>query len=130
VPVIRSKYSLLAAVPVFVSGDYCKKTGLDALDVVWHFGVTMPLTSASEKPVFKRDGVRFLMKDDPHEVPCQISHQDLLFFGRTVGMSDTALVFAGYREEIERAASDKYDRTCRGDYEIIIVTARSFGRFG
>jgi Protein of unknown function (DUF1488) len=99
------------------------KAGLDALDVVWHFGVTMPLTSASEKPVFKRDRVRFLMKDGPHEVTCQISHQDLLFFGRTVGMSDTALVFAGYREEIERAASDRWDCAGRGDYEIIVITA-------
>jgi Protein of unknown function (DUF1488) len=63
----------------------------------------MPLTSVSERAVFKRDGVRFLMKDGAHEVPCQIAQHDLTFFGRTVGMSDTALVFAAYREAIERA---------------------------
>jgi hypothetical protein len=90
--------------------------------VVWHFGVTMPLTRASERPVFSRDGVRFLMKEDPHEVSCHISHDDLSSFGRTVGMRDTALIFEAYREEIECAASDKYDRTGRGD-EIIIVNA-------
>jgi hypothetical protein len=33
------------------------------------------------------------------------------------------LIFEAYRQEIERAASDKYDRTGRGDYEITIVTA-------
>ena len=83
----------------------------------------MPLTRASERPVFRKDGVRFLMKEGPHEAPCHISHDDLLSFGRTVGMRDTALIFEAYREEIERAASDKYDRTGRGDYGIIIVTA-------
>jgi hypothetical protein len=33
-------------------------------------------------------------------------------------MSDTALIFAAYRKEIERAASNKYDRFAIGDYEI------------
>jgi Protein of unknown function (DUF1488) len=83
----------------------------------------MPLTRASERPVFRRDGVRFLMKEGPREVPCHIYQDDLSSFGRTVGMRDTALIFEAYREEIERAASDKYDRTGRGDYEIIIVSA-------
>jgi hypothetical protein len=87
----------------------------------------MPLTRASARPVFRRDGVRFLMKDGPHDVPCQISHHDLSSFGRTVGMSDTTLIFAAYREEIERAASDKCDRNGRDDYEIIIVTAADLG---
>jgi hypothetical protein len=31
-------------------------------------------------------------------------------------MSDTALIFAGYREEIERATNEKYDRPCRDHY--------------
>jgi hypothetical protein len=65
VPVIRSKCSLPVAAPVFVAGDSATKAGLEALDV-WHLGVTMPLTRASERPAFRRDGVRFLMKEGPH----------------------------------------------------------------
>jgi len=67
----------------------------------------MPLTSTFEKPVFKRDGVAFLTKDGPHRVPCQIFHHDLLSFFGTVSMNDAALIFAAYREMIERAASEK-----------------------
>ena len=42
-------------------------------------------------------------------------------------MSDTALIFAGYRDEIERAANDKYDRPVGMTiYEIITVVAADF----
>ena len=78
----------------------------------------LPLNHATIMNAPVRDGVRFLMMDGPHEVPCQISQRDLSFFGRTVGMSDTALIFAAYRKEIERAASNKYNRFAIGDYEI------------
>jgi hypothetical protein len=83
----------------------------------------MPLTRARGRPVFKRDGVRFLMRDGPNEVLCNVSLRALLSFGRTVGMDDAAMIFAAYRHRIERAASDKYDRTARGDYEIVTVMA-------
>jgi hypothetical protein len=38
-------------------------------------------------------------------------------------LSDALLIFAAYRETIERAASEKFDRTTRVDYEILTITA-------
>jgi hypothetical protein len=86
-------------------------------------GFAMPLTRAPGRPVFKRDGVRFLMRDGPDEVPCSVSYRALLAFGRTVGMDDSTIIFVAYRDQIERAASDKYDRTARADYEVVTVMA-------
>jgi hypothetical protein len=84
--------------------------------------MTMPLIRATERPVFKRDAVRFLMRDGVDEVPCRVSHRALLSLGSLLGMNDTTLIFAACRERIERAASDKYDRFARHDYEMVIVT--------
>jgi hypothetical protein len=82
----------------------------------------MPLTRAAERPVFKRDAVRFLMKDGAADVPCLVSHRALSALGSLLGMNDTTLIFAACRERIERAASDKYDRSARHDYETVTVT--------
>jgi hypothetical protein len=64
-----------------------------------------------------------MMKDAKHEVPCHINKPDLLSLAATLGLDDAALVFAAYRSAIERAASNKYDRSSQHDYEIVTVTA-------
>jgi hypothetical protein len=61
------------------------------------------------------------MQDAEYEVPCHIGSEDLLSLAP--GLSDTALIFTLYRSTIERAASDKYHRSSRHDYEIVTVTA-------
>jgi Protein of unknown function (DUF1488) len=81
----------------------------------------MPLTRASEQPVLKRDEIRFLMSNGANEVICNISHRALLAFGVTVGMTDTGDIFLAYRDEIEHAASAKYDRTAHEQYEILDI---------
>jgi hypothetical protein len=87
-----------------------------------HWGNAMPLTRASEQPVFRRDEICFLMNDGAEEVICKVSTRVLSAFGDTV--SDTVLIFRAYREEVERAASQKYDRTAREPYEILDVGER------
>jgi hypothetical protein len=84
----------------------------------------MPLTRASEQPVLRRDEIRFLMSDGGDEVICNISHRALLVLGATVGITDVRDIFSAYRDEIERAASDKYDRTAREQYEILEIGER------
>jgi hypothetical protein len=84
-------------------------------------GNAMPLTRASELAVLRQDEVRFLMSNGANEVICNISHRTLLAFGAAVGMTDARDIFWAYRDEIERAASDKHDRTTRKQYEILDV---------
>jgi hypothetical protein len=79
-------------------------------------------TRASEQPVFERDEICFLMEDGAEEVICTVSTRVLLAFDGTA--SDAVLIFRAYREEIERAASQKYDRTAREPYEILRVGER------
>jgi hypothetical protein len=55
------------------------------------------------------EGIRFLMRDGSKEVPCRVSYESLTDRGVATGM-DEAGVFEAYRNEIEQAASDKYDR--------------------
>ena len=83
----------------------------------------MPLTMGGAQPIFKRNGVSFLMMDAEREVPCHISNQDLLSLGARLGLTEAALIFMARRGAIERAASDKYDRSTRQDYEIVTVTS-------
>jgi Protein of unknown function (DUF1488) len=87
-------------------------------------GTAMPLTRASGQTVFRRNGVRFLMKDGLDEIVCSISNPVLLDFGDTVGISDIPLIFLTYREKIERAASSRYDRSTREPYEILKIGTR------
>jgi hypothetical protein len=84
----------------------------------------MPLTRASGQPVSRRDEICFLMKGSAEEVICTISTRVLLAFGAKFGMNDAPLIFWTYREEIERAANQKYDRTARHPYEILDVGER------
>jgi hypothetical protein len=84
----------------------------------------MPLTRASEQPVFRRDEICFLMNDGGEEVICTVSIRVLLALGETVGTNDAQTIFRGHREEIERAASQKYDRTARVPYETLGVGER------
>jgi hypothetical protein len=85
----------------------------------------MPLTRASEQPVFRRDEICFLMKNGAEqEVICTVSFRVLLAFGDTVGTNDLQALFSAYREEIERAASQKYDRIAREQYEVLDIVER------
>jgi hypothetical protein len=79
----------------------------------------MPLTRASEQPALRRDEIRFLMNDGAKEVICNVSDRVLLAFGAAVGMTDARDIFWAYRDEFERAASEKYDRTARQQYEVL-----------
>jgi hypothetical protein len=81
----------------------------------------MPLTRASEQPVFRWDEICFLMKDGEAQVICAVSTRVLLAFGDPISMNDAQTIFWPYREEIERAASQKYDRTAREPYEILDI---------
>jgi hypothetical protein len=58
------------------------------------------------------------------EVICTVSFRILLALGETVGANDAQTIFRGHREEIERAASQKYDRTARVPYETLGVGKR------
>jgi Protein of unknown function (DUF1488) len=82
----------------------------------------MPLTRARENYTVRADGIQFLMRDGPFEVICEIDLATLSRFGNTTGLTETVEVFQRDRATIERAASDKYDRTRRQDYEIVTVS--------
>jgi hypothetical protein len=86
----------------------------------------MPLTRASERPVLRPDEIRFLMSNGANEVICNISLRVLLALGASVGMTDTRDIFRTYRDQIERAASGKYDRSAREQYEILDVEEGDF----
>ena len=81
----------------------------------------MPLTRAIDN-YLSGDDIRFLMQDGEFEFPCCVSLQALSVLGHSVGLRDPVEVFVTYREEIERAASSKYDGTERRAYEIVTLT--------
>ncbi len=81
----------------------------------------MPLTRASDRFVMRQDDLHFLMKDGEAEVVCAISARALLAIGKAAGMSNPVFAFWGFREKIESAASAKYDRTARVDYEVLTI---------
>jgi hypothetical protein len=82
----------------------------------------MPLTRARDNFLPGPDGIRFLMQDEQIEVPCRISYEVLSRLGGIVGLSEVGEVFVIYRHRIERAASAKYDRVSRREYEVLILT--------
>jgi Protein of unknown function (DUF1488) len=83
----------------------------------------MPLTRARDNCTVCAGGIRFLMRDGRFEVICQIDVQTLSRFGSATSLAELIAVFQRDRSAIERAASDKYDRTKRQDYEIVMVTS-------
>jgi hypothetical protein len=87
----------------------------------------MPLTRARDNYTLSVDGIRFLMQDGPVAVICQIGLETLSRFGSTVGLTQLTEIFDHGRATIERAASDKYDRTSRRAYEVLIVTTADMG---
>jgi Protein of unknown function (DUF1488) len=87
----------------------------------------MPLTRARDNYTLSADGIHFLMLDGPVEVICEIGFEALSEFGSTLGLSETTEIFESGRAMIERAASDKYDRTIRRAYEVVTVTAADLG---
>jgi len=54
-------------------------------------------------------GIGFLMLDGTKEVPCRVSLEALSDRGAVTGLNEAG-VFEIYRDEIEQAASAKYDR--------------------
>ena len=83
----------------------------------------MPLTRARDNYLVSADGIRFLMRDGPFEIICEIERETLSQIGNTPDVDETSAISQRHRAMIERAASDKYDRTSRRDYEIISITA-------
>jgi hypothetical protein len=79
----------------------------------------VPLTRAQDNYISGPDSLRFLMRDGPREVLCRISRETL---SDLRAGEEGADVFEVCRGEIEQAASNKYDRTSRRDYEIVTVT--------
>ena len=84
----------------------------------------MPLTRASARFVMRQDDLHFLMKDGEAEVVCAISRSVLVAVGQTAGLSNPVFAFWTFREKIEGAASAKYDRTARADYEVLTIEER------
>ena len=82
----------------------------------------MPLARTNKRYTSGVDGVHFLMQDGPMEVVCTITVEALSQLGRTMGLTVQTEIFETSREAIERTASDKYDRTARRPYEMVIVT--------
>jgi Protein of unknown function (DUF1488) len=87
----------------------------------------MPLTRAQERYTFRVDGIHFLMQDGPMEVVCRITVEALSQFGRTIGLTESNEILETGRDAIERAASNKYDRTRRRPYEVVTVTTDDLG---
>jgi hypothetical protein len=83
----------------------------------------MPEVQSSASRTFHRN-LHFLMKDGDAEVVCAISAGVLLAIGKAAGMSNPVFAFWGFREKIEAAASAKYDRTARVDYEVLTIEER------
>ena len=71
------------------------------------------------------EGVRFLMRDGSKEVPCRVSLEALTDRGAATGM-DEASVFEAYRNEIEQAASAKYDRGQFSSDGRVYITSEEF----
>jgi hypothetical protein len=69
------------------------------------------------------DGIHFLMQDGPTVVVCRITVEALFQLGRTVSLTEPTEIFETGRDAIERAASNKYDRTSRRPYEVLTITA-------
>jgi hypothetical protein len=84
----------------------------------------MPLTRASARFVMRQDDLHFLMKDGEAEVVCAISARVLLAIGKAAGITNPVFAFWGFRDRIEDAASAKYDRTVRVDYEVLTIEER------
>jgi hypothetical protein len=83
----------------------------------------MPLTRARDNCTVCAGGIRFLMRDGRFEIICQIDVPTLSRFGTATSLAELIAIFQRDRTAIERAASHKYDRTEREDYEIVTVTA-------
>jgi hypothetical protein len=85
---------------------------------------TMPLTRASDRFVMRQGNLHFLMKDGEAEVVCAISPSVLLSIGQAAGLNNPVFAFWAFREKIEGAASAKYDRTARVEYEVLTIEER------
>jgi hypothetical protein len=70
-------------------------------------------------------GIGFLMRDGTKEVPCMVSFEALGKRAAATGL-DEARAFEIYRDEIERAASAKYDRRQVGPDGRVYVTDEEF----
>jgi hypothetical protein len=90
----------------------------------------MPLRRASSRFIKRRKAFHFLMKGDGREVICSVSERVLMALGETMGLRSPVYTFWAVRDEIERAASAKYDQTPRSDYEVIEIEERDLNISG
>ena len=90
----------------------------------------MSLTRAQERYTSSLDGIHFLMQHGPIEVVCRIAVEALSQLGQTLGLSEPNEIFETGKDAIERAASNKYDRTSRRPYEVLIITANDLSLDG
>ena len=70
-------------------------------------------------------GIGFLMRDGTKEVPCRVSLEALSDRGAVTGLNEAG-VFEIYRDEIEQAASAKYDRGQISPNGWVYVTSDEF----
>jgi hypothetical protein len=114
------------------SGQAYKKTMLGGWDAHrWQPAHARNAANASKlKYTVRDDGIHFLMQDGREEVICRITVEALSQLGRTLALTEIAEVFETGGDTIERAASDKYDQTSRGPYEVVTVTAVDLGLDG
>jgi Protein of unknown function (DUF1488) len=90
----------------------------------------MPLTRARDRYTVHADGILFLMRDGPFEMICHIELETLSPFGNASDLGEAVDFFERNRGAIEGAASNKYDRTSRWDYEILVVVPADLGCYG
>jgi hypothetical protein len=65
------------------------------------------------------------MQDE--EAVCRVTLEALSKLGRTTGIIGRTEIFETGRDTIERAASNKCDRTSRRPYEVVTLTADDLG---
>jgi hypothetical protein len=86
----------------------------------------MPLTRVEREPVrdAKRKGLLFVMLDDHLKVVCILTDEaaDLLGPDNCIATIDRIARFFSHRDQIERAASELYDRKRFASDNVIVVT--------
>jgi hypothetical protein len=75
----------------------------------------------------REDSIYFLMQDGSTGVVCEITLETLSQLGRVSGLTEPTEIFKTTRDAIERAVSDKYDRTSRKPYEVVTITIDDLG---